>query len=668
MSHYTLIKKELQSNRPVQSVKGGSMNWRFLSFLRRKKKRAAQEVPVEGYVCRLGTEEVILHNTLMNGVTSTRGKAMGFIQEDRLVLGAERQFSLTKELKSTKTNLLMKDPVKVTYVFTGTYERDGEAVLLSKAAHGKGSVSWGTISRFLDTGDGEYDSIDSPGILSLYPTPFFVERCKNVPMKVFLNEEEKTFKIESFEPVILSREEAGIIERKTQALDPQAGLMKKDLLPDRKDLHLKERFDKLGMKIGTCINPAYTQSPYKEILTEQFSSVTLENHLKPLFTLDQAKSKATGKASVSFSPETVSLLDFCKRHQMPFRGHTLIWYLGTPEWVFHEGFETDAANVGKEELVRRMEDYIRGFFEALSEGGWSDLMYCIDVVNEAIIAPDQMRKCAWEEIIGDEYLKTAYTFARKYAPAHVKLAYNDFDLETKTDKVIEVVNSLTSATGEKLVDVVGQQGHYGAYSSLEPLAGSLKKIYEKTGCEIQITELDVSVSRLGTEEELKRQGRFYAEFMDTLLRLQKENVPITGLTLWGFADALSWMPSGYLHIYDRNLVPKYAYYALMGMNDLAGFDETEQDGLDESAETVRALFEIPGKPERYISLKPDGTYVDTLRGEPSNGKYRSNGSAAFMLIPATGSYSELTIEENGTARLREAAGGLVDLVIKEDMQ
>ena len=264
------------------------MKWRFPDIFKRKKRSTPAPSIPEGYLCQMGAEEVMLHNTLMNGVTSTRGKAMGFVQEDRLVLGPDGRFTLTKELRSTKTNLLMKDPVRVTYVFTGSYQQDGDAVTLSKAEHGTGKVSWGTISRYLDTGDGEYDSDDSPGILSLFPTAFFVERCKNVPMKIFLSVKDRTFTFEPFEPVILSREEAGAIEKKEQALDPEAGLMRKPLLEDMTGISLKKRFESLGMKVGTCINPAYLVPPYKEVLLEQFSSVTFENHLKPGYTLDQA--------------------------------------------------------------------------------------------------------------------------------------------------------------------------------------------------------------------------------------------------------------------------------------------------------------------------------------------------------------------------------------------
>lgn len=623
----------------------------------RKKKEAVPAVVTDGYVNRQSTAEVVKHNTLMNGVTSSRGQAMGFVMESVLVLKAGA-FTLTKEMKTTKRSPLLKDPVSVRYEFTGSYTQSGSTVELSAAKAGKGTVSWGTLSKFLDTGDGEYNSEDSPGILSLYPTAFFVENCKNVPMTVRLNEEDKTFTIDAFDPVILSPEQAGQIRRNEQELDPSAGLMAKPLVADMSRYSLKERYAKEGLRIGTCINPLYLKEPYEKVILEQFSSVTVEKHLKPDAILSQEQSKKTGKLTVVFGSDTVEILDWCKAHDMPFRGHTLIWYLATPEWVFHVDFSDDAPNVDREELLRRMEDFTAGFFAALRQGGWDELMYCLDVVNEAVIAPDKMRKCHWQEIIGDDYPLFAYRLARKYAPAHIKLAYNDFDLEIKTDKVIELVNRIVDENGKKLVDIVGQQGHYGAYSSIETLGPALEKIWSETGCEVQVTELDVSVSRQGTEDEFKTQGRFYYNFAQTVLDLKAKGVNLTGLTMWGFTDALSWMPSGFLMIYDRNMTAKYAYFGLLGLKELAGFDQTDKQ--PKSQGWTDASFEVAGEGDRYILLRRDGSFIDTTTGSELKGRYQFDGVDTYMLIPQAGGYSNLKVSGESAERT-EAAGNRITL-------
>ena len=615
-----------------------------------RRRRAPETVPGSGYLLRLDTAGVIAHNTLMNGITSTRGEALGIIQEDLLRLEADGTFLLEKELKSTRSSLLMKDPIRVQYSFRGTYTRQGNRVFLSAAREGTGHVDWGTISKFLDTGNGDYDSATSPGILSLYPTSYFLENCKNVPMTVLLEERENRFTIEPFQPTILSPEAAGAVLSQREEIAPEAGLMKPLSVPG--DHSLRETFARWGMKIGTCIGPEYLEPPYEAVLWEQFSSVTLENHLKPGHILDREASCRTGTVSVTFPEETVRLLDRCAEHDMPLRGHTLIWYMGTPEWLFHEDFAEDGPDVDRQTLLRRMEELIRGFFRALAQGGWDRQMYCVDVVNEAVIAPDRLRKCPWLDIIGEDYLLHAFRFARKYAPEHMKLCYNDFDLEAKTGRVIDLVRQLKDPEGKLLVDVIGQQGHYGAYSSIDTLSAALKKIGLETGCELQITELDVSVSRQGTDEELKRQGRFYYDFVQKLLELKAQGVEITGLTLWGFTDALSWMPSGFLHPYDRKLTPKYAYYGLLGMKEYAVFDDDE-DTL--AAPGVRLYLYCPGASARKIRLEPDGSYTDTLEDTLLRGSYRRDGDG-FLTIPAVGGQGTLRPLPGGRWEHRQSAG------------
>ena len=340
--------------------------------------------------------------------------------------------------------------------------------------------------------------------------------------------------------------------------------------------------------------------------------------------------------------------------------------MGTPEWIFHEGFETDAPFVGREEMLKRMEDFISGYFAALQQGGWDAVIYCLDVVNEAVIAPAKMRKCPWREIIGDDYVWYAYHFARQYAPAGIRLCYNDFDLEAKTDKVIELAVGLKEKDGSPLIDIIGQQGHYGAYSNTNTLMEALQRIGQETGCEIQVTELDVAVSRNGTDEELKLQGRFYYYFVQQILELRNQGIKVTGVTLWGFADKLSWMPSGFLHLYDRNLTAKYAYFGMYGLEEKAGFDTQGEQLPDLGGSRLR--FVVIGEEDSFIQLWEDGSFADTTTGFEITGSYVYDGKSAYMLTPKMGGYINLTVMADGDmAERKEAAGNRIWLrVVKGD--
>ena len=202
-------------------------------------------------------------------------------------------------------------------------------------------------------------------------------------------------------------------------------------LPDKSmitDKTLKEVFAEHGMKVGTCVHTGVTGSQSMEkILLEQYSSITMENAMKPDSILSQEMSREQGTLVVEYSSETVSILNWAKAHDMPMRGHTLVWYSQTPEWIFHQDFDEEKAYVGREEMLIRMEDYIRGNFEELEKMDCLDLFYAYDVVNEGFMEDGTMRQNHWSEIIGEDYIWYAFYFADKYAPQSIDLYYNDYN-------------------------------------------------------------------------------------------------------------------------------------------------------------------------------------------------------------------------------------------------
>lgn len=606
------------------------------------------------------------HNILQKSIVGSRAETFGMEQVDTLVLYDDGTFALEKVMRSTAMVIGMLEPIFATFTFYGTYEIDGAAVTLSKAQNAVGNVSWGSIGGYMELTpeDGSYSSKNAPGILGYYVTPYFVERAKNTGMTVTIDDAAETFTFENVEPMpgdegTIRPDKGGESESDVPAVEP--GLMSASLVADMSAYNLKNYFAQYEMVVGTCIKSAVLRAPYEEVLLDQFSSVTFENDLKPSGILSQSLSQKNGKLTVSFSSGTIELLNWCKENNMPLRGHTLIWYMSTPDWIFREGFKNNSAYVGREEMIQRMEDFIRSFFEALEAGGWSDVMYAIDVVNEAIVAPDHMRDLPWLDIIGEDYIWHAFFFARKYAPEHIKLVYNDFDIDSKTDKVIEIAKSLVDENGNSLIDAIGHQGHYGAYSNIDSLVDSLKRISDETGLEIQVTELDVNISSKGSEDEMKVQGQFYYNFVQKMLALKEMGVSVTGISLWGFTDAVSWMPDNYMHLYDHNMTAKYAYFGMHGDYEHAGFDlefsNPDMGGYD-------YLFAAVGYEVGYIQLNPDGSYLDTVTGTEIRGTYRTSDGKVFSLYPDGGGfYVELTISGDGSsATRRESAGGSVQLV------
>ena len=80
LCNYNISNKEKKSGR----AEGDNMNIHVFSQRKTKGKATRPASAGGGYQCRMDTQAVVKNNTLMNGITSSRGQAMGFIQEDKM--------------------------------------------------------------------------------------------------------------------------------------------------------------------------------------------------------------------------------------------------------------------------------------------------------------------------------------------------------------------------------------------------------------------------------------------------------------------------------------------------------------------------------------------------------------------------------------------------------
>ncbi len=335
------------------------------------------------------------------------------------------------------------------------------------------------------------------------------------------------------------------------------------------DAGIKDVFGEHRVKAGTCLSREMISDPeMSEVILKNFNSVTMENAMKPENILNKTKSSETGEVAVQFPDDALAMLEWAKENGMSMRGHTLVWYSQTPEWLFHKNFDQSEELVDREELLKRMEDMIRKVFEELEALGYADLFYAYDVVNEAWMEDGSMRSCKWSEIIGEDYLWYAFSYAAKYAPEHVDLYYNDYNEQFKADTILKFVDTLKDEDGNSLIDGIGLQGHLytnddlnGYFAAVDKLAGS--------GLKLEVTELDVSLGAWqntleATEENLLAQGKFYYDLIKGLFeRVDDGRISMDALTFWGFRDNLSWRRDASPLLYDTLMQPKYAYYGAM---------------------------------------------------------------------------------------------------------
>ena len=310
----------------------------------------------------------------------------------------------------------------------------------------------------------------------------------------------------------------------------------------------------------------------KDMIELHYNSLTFGNELKPESVLVQDACIATGsETGIGISLETAKpLLEYAKKTGIPVRGHTLVWHSQTPEWFFHEGYDKSKPWASREVMLGRMENYIKAVFEKIKKDYPDVNFYCWDVVNEAILDDGSFRPAGsteddegnspWIKTIGSDYITYAFQYARAYAPAGIKLFYNDFNEYTpaKRDAIIKVVKGLKE---KQLIDGVGMQSHLQMGSPSAEGYETALRMYGDLGLEVQITELDVNCSDNSRSGQLELAER-YRSLMETILKCKKDGVNITAVVIWGITDATSWI-GGYPILFDEDYQAKPSFYAML---------------------------------------------------------------------------------------------------------
>lgn len=344
------------------------------------------------------------------------------------------------------------------------------------------------------------------------------------------------------------------------------------------DFSIKDFYEEYGMYAGTCVSGAMLADPEQvNIMLSQFNSITPGNSMKPDAILNMEKSIETGNLVVEFGDELIDILNFAKENDLKVRGHALIWYSQTPDWIFYSDFKNPDKLAGRAVMLARMESMIKQVFEILAEKEYSDLLYAYDIVNEAIIEDGSLRDCLWLNTIGTDYVNQAFSFARKYAPENVELYYNDYNAIYKKELLVDFAETLKDSGGNYVFDGFGIQSHLYTRDSLSDYFMALDALSAR-GIKLQITELDIALGAYKnplepTRKNLKKQGNMYYSVIDGILeRITTDSININSLTYWGFCDSSSWRSAYYPSLYDENLEPKFAYYGAMGARKLAGYD------------------------------------------------------------------------------------------------
>ena len=337
--------------------------------------------------------------------------------------------------------------------------------------------------------------------------------------------------------------------------------------------------------VGTALTPSDLSSkPFMSLVEKHFSgSVTVGNEMKPESVLNQAACKEyfeeTGDDTVpqiSFGAAK-PVLNYCRNNNIPVRIHTLVWHSQTPGWFFKEGYDDEGEWVSEEKMLQRMENYIKSYFETLTELYPDIDFYACDVVNEAWLEDGSPRqpgyygengtydKSGWVKVFGDNsFIEYAFTYARKYAPEGCKLYYNDYNeyMTGKMDAICEMAESLKA---KGVIDGIGMQSHLDArqgadaFPSVKMYNDALDR-YAALGLDIQVTELDATVQDNSGDKYFDIQADYYKGIMDSIYA-HKDS--ISAVIWWGVTDDVSWRASQRPLLFDENYKAKPAFYSIV---------------------------------------------------------------------------------------------------------
>lgn len=287
--------------------------------------------------------------------------------------------------------------------------------------------------------------------------------------------------------------------------------------------------------IGAALSPKldFSSEERKEWIPEHFNSLTPENQLKPKF--------IHPKEEIWNWEPADEIIAYAVSNDMKVRGHTLMWYQSTPEWMVKDG----ESLASKDLLLERMQHHIETVMTK-----YKNYIYCWDVVNEAIsnndsevFRPDD----PLYQILGEDYIAEAFKIAHEVDP-NCQLYYNDYRFSdpVKRQKIYELMKRMKEKGVP--IDGIGFQFHLVPDEITEEYFQETIDLFSGLGLKIQITELEISVYNYRTPKHpdkdinddayTPQRIQKQAEMYDMVMRVCRENKKVVeAVTLWATGDS-----------------------------------------------------------------------------------------------------------------------------------
>jgi endo-1,4-beta-xylanase len=363
--------------------------------------------------------------------------------------------------------------------------------------------------------------------------------------------------------------------------------------------------------VGAALGPSHLDSEnHTQLLTRHFNSLTPENTMKPGPIQPEEGDFRWANAD--------RMVEFARENGIAVHGHTLVWHQQAAEWMFldADGNEMEPTPENKELLLQRMETHIRAVVSR-----YKDDVNVWDVVNEVIdnSEPDCMRKSAWYNVTGMDYIVRAFEIAREESP-DATLILNDYGTtnEVKRECIYNLVHDLQEMGVP--VDGIGMQMHVNIQDPPTTAMEESITRFAELG-EVHITELDVSLYTNDTDsydavpdEVLLRLGYRYKEIFEVLKR-QAEH--IGSVTFWGLADDTTWLktfPTTRINLpllFDEQLQAKYAYWGVVDPSKLPVWIQKAE--APKGTPTIDAELEVQWVLQTWTPLDGTGTLTASFQ-------------------------------------------------------
>ncbi|KAF0725194.1 hypothetical protein Ae201684_016279 [Aphanomyces euteiches] len=224
-------------------------------------------------------------------------------------------------------------------------------------------------------------------------------------------------------------------------------------------------------------------SSYGNIVPNNFNLLVSENGMKW-----DAHERSRGNFDFTAS---LSQIAYAKQHNMKMRGHCLVWHNQMPSFYCSQqgGGTTGCAgsSLNGQQLLQVIETRMQKTFAALND----PTIIAWDVLNEAVSdSGNGLKHDVFYNVIGPDYVPKIFALARKYAPAGVKLFYNDYGCDIPSPKANQCFELVKSLKAQNLVDGMGFQMHLSQNQNLAGQADLFKK-FSDIGVTIHVTEMDV---------------------------------------------------------------------------------------------------------------------------------------------------------------------------------